>query len=78
MPKVTYHSLLEKFIDKGFSYYEFHILVPQPMLFDPTCTSLSYNTREELLEKHRRITQEVYGSEWDYWNTWIDYQQYKF
>ena len=74
---ITWGQLKEKFLDKGFSLYEFQILVPQPMIFDPDCVSLSYNTREDLLERHKKITQQVYGPEWDYWNTWIDYQNYK-
>ena len=74
---VTWGQLKEKFLDKGFSFYEFQILVPQPMIFDPDCVSLSYSTREDLLERHKKITQQVYGPEWDYWNTWIDYQNYK-
>ena len=74
---VTWGQLKEKFFDKGFSFYEFQILVPQPMLFDPDCVSLSYNTREDLLKIHKETIQRVYGPEWDYWNTWIDYQNYK-
>ena len=74
---VTWGQLKEKFLDKGFSFYEFQILVPQPMIFVLYGVSLSYNTREDLLEKHKKITQQVYGPEWDYWNTWIDYQNYK-
>ena len=74
---VTWGQLKEKFLDKGFSFYEFQILVPQPMLFVPDCVSSSYNTREDLLKIHKEIIQRVYGPQWDYWNTWIDYQNYK-
>ena len=51
---ITWGQLKEKFLDKGFSLYEFQILVPQPMIFDPDCVSLSYSTREDLLERHKK------------------------
>ena len=51
---ITWEQLKEKFLDKGFSFYEFQILVPQPMLFDPDCVSLSYSTREDLLKRHKK------------------------
>ena len=38
---ITLKQLKEKFLDKGFSLYEFQILVPQPMIFDPDCVVLS-------------------------------------
>ena len=74
---ITWEQLKEKFLDKGFSWYEFIILVPHPPLFDPSCYMLINSSREELLEIHKRNIQQVYGPEWDYWNTWIDYQKHK-
>ena len=34
-------------------------------------------TREEQYATYLRIVEKVYGEDWDYWNTWIDYQNYK-
>lgn len=71
-------KIREKFFDKGY-VYEFHMLVPQPLyLLDPSCYDLMYRTREQIFEQYKKVTVEVYGKEWDYWNTWIDYQLPKF
>lgn len=59
-----YHKVREKFFNKGY-IYEFHILVPPPpfVWFSPV--------------DKEKIIKSVYLEEWEYWNIWIDYQQYK-
>lgn len=70
-----YYDVFEKFKEKGYSV-EFHYFVLSPPLINGV---RFYNiTREEAIEIHKETVEEVYGEEWDYWNTWIDYQQYKF
>jgi hypothetical protein len=72
---ITHNELWQKFEDKGFQLYEMFLLVGVPpiIIYDPT-SPLSV---EEFAERQRKIQQEVYGSEWEYWNTWIDYQKHK-
>lgn len=67
---ITYSKLCEKFIDKGM-IMELHWLVTPPPTFIPD--RLINNS----LDNSNKIVQEVYGEQWDYWNTWIDYQKHK-
>jgi predicted phage-related endonuclease len=68
--KVTYQSLLEKFKDKG-EETAFHYYVSSPIPYDPS------RFIEPTIEKYNELVQKVYGKDWDYWNTWIDYQKHK-
>lgn len=72
---ITLKELLDKFVAKGM-LYEFHVLVPKPELFivNP-CTLLSSEAQVAIF---KQSVEDVYGPEWDYWSTWIDYQQHKF
>ena len=77
-----YSDLKQKFIDKGRTA-EFYLLV-MPFPFQDnsrTPTLVPYWVKEEDNIKNRReifleTVEMVYFEEWDYWNTWIDYQQY--
>jgi hypothetical protein len=68
--KVTYQRLREKFEDKG-EEQAFYWFVLSPLPYDPS----------RLIEPSRavydEIVEKVYGEQWDYWNTWIDYQKHK-
>lgn len=68
--KVTYQSLLEKFIDKG-EEQAFYWFVLSPPPYDPS------RLIESSKETYNKIVEKVYGQEWDYWNIWIDYQKHK-
>jgi len=72
--KVTYDSLYQKFLDKGMLEYFYYLVVP-PAPFDNT-RLLGKEIENRI--SYLKIIQEVYGPEWEYWNTWIDYQQHKF
>lgn len=71
---ITYGELAQKFFDKGY-LYEFYYLVTPPPFFIGQINIDS--TREETVERHQRIVQEVYGEDWEHWSQWIDRQQYK-
>ncbi len=71
--KITYQKLAEKFIDKGHEA-ELHWLVLSP----PICIQgRTVGTEEEQKNFHKKAVDIVYGEEWEYWNTWIDYQKHK-
>lgn len=70
---ITYHKLLEKFIDKGY-ISEFHFFILPPPWFIPGKT---LGTQEEQFKCYVNAVELTYGKEWDYWNTWIDYQRHK-
>lgn len=74
---VTYKKLFEKFEEKGY-VVEFHLYVGAPMIFDPSIDELRTFGLEFLSEQRQKLNQNRYQPEWEYWNTWIDYQQYKF
>ena len=67
---ITYVKLAKKFMDKGF-IEEFHLFVIPPPTFDPS------RLINPSLEKFNGIVQEVYGKDWEYWDTWIDRQNYR-
>lgn len=73
---VTYSSLREKFFDKGY-VWEFHCFIGVMPIFDPSCYILASISREQALENWKKAIEKVYKKEWDYWNTWIDYQKHK-
>ncbi len=70
---ITYKKLAEKFIDKGY-IQELHWLVLPPPIFD---NSRLIGTREENIKSFLEAVELVYGEDWEYWNQWIDHQNYK-
>jgi hypothetical protein len=74
---VTLKELLEKFIQKGM-LYEFHVLVLIPGVWAPGREVLFNTSAKEQAKIRQEAIQKVYSAEWEYWNTWIDYQQHKF
>ena len=72
--QITYAFLREKFIDKGM-LNAFYWLVLPLVPFDNT--GLMGDKIENRIT-YQKMIQAVYGPEWEYWNTWIDYQQHKF
>lgn len=68
-----YESLKNKFSDKGL-LQDFYWLVLPPPLFD---NSRLMGTVQQNIESYYECVEKVYGEEWDYWNTYIDYQNYK-
>jgi hypothetical protein len=74
---ITYKKVQEKFEDKGFDY-TLLFLLPFPPLFDPTCWQLQCRSREELFEEFKNsYPMSYYQQQLEYYNTWIDYQNYK-
>lgn len=68
-----YEKLRNKFIDKGM-VQDFNWLISSPPPFD---NSRLIGTVEENIKSYYNCIEQVYGEEWDYWNTYIDYQNYK-
>ena len=66
----TYAKLAEKFIDKGYIYELHWFVLPPPIM---NASRLINPSRE----KFNEIVQEVYGKDWEYWDTWIDRQKHK-
>jgi len=67
---ITYEKIREKFNDKG--YIEvFNLFILKPPPYDPT------RLIEPNIETYHKIIKEVYEDEWNYWNTWIDAQNYE-
>ena len=71
-----YQELRKKFLDKGYKE-ELYWFVPTPMLFNPSALELQLYGREKALEMYNKRAEQVYGDDWDYWNTWIDRQNYR-
>ena len=72
-----YNNLVQKFL-AGYKE-ELYWLVPKPMLFDPSMTQLQiYGSVEKAREMYNKRVEQVYRSDWDYWNAWIDTQIPKF
>ena len=59
-----YQELKDKFLEKGYLQELYWFVVPPPM-FELNKT---FGTREEQYTTYLRIVEEVYGSDWDYWN----------
>lgn len=69
---VTFNEVLEKFLDKGYTFIEvlnltnmycyIYVEIPPP---------------NERLYNRRELLDEVNQPELEYWNTWIDYQKHK-
>ena len=74
---ITYSQLKEKFLDKGYSweFYTFVGSIPNPdfsrLIISPE------ETQEDILKRFYKLWGEICQKEWDYWNTWIDYQKHK-
>lgn len=68
-----YYKLAEKFIEKGYTA-ELHFFVLPPPIF--TLNKI-IGTEGEQKKFFEDAVQRVYGKDWDYWNTWIDYQKHK-
>ena len=47
------------------------LLYPPPLIYDPS------RLIEPSVEKFNEIVQKVYGKDWEYWDTWIDRQNYR-
>jgi hypothetical protein len=78
MKEITYQSLLEKFQDKGFSYLDILFMIPiNTIIYDPSSIFLQNTTYEEGLLKHKKRIKDMYQIEYDYLNTWIDYQKHR-
>ncbi len=67
---MIYNKLREKFVDKGM-IAEFYWFVLTSPPYDPS------RLIDPNIETYHKVIQQVYGKEWDYWNTWIDYQKHK-
>lgn len=70
---ITYQDLAEKFKDKGY-FTEFHFLVSSP---HPFKFFKAVGTIEKQIEIYDKVIEKVYGEEFEYWNQWIDHQNYK-
>ena len=70
---ITAQQLTEKFTDKGYTYELYMFVFNAYNLFDPCSYELQRSSRKHLLEQHNLRMQ----PEWEYWNTWIDHQNYK-
>ena len=75
---ITRSQLKEKFLDKGYYDWEFDLLIgniPNPdfsrVVFIPE------ETQEDVIKNFYNLWTKSVQKEWDYWNTWIDYQKHK-
>lgn len=66
-------KLRNKFFDKGY-IGEYHFFVLQPPWF---ILGKTLGTQEEQYKAYKETVYKVYGEEWEYWNQWIDHQNYK-
>jgi hypothetical protein len=71
---ITYEKLREKFEDKGY-LAEFYFFVPSQLFF--VFNPLHLGTEEEQVIDYKKAIQSVYGDDWEYWNTYIDHQNYR-
>ena len=71
---ITYDKLKEKFEDKG-DLQGFYLIVPSPPLF--IFNPVFLGTPKQQFDSYKEAVQSIYGEEWDYWNTYIDHQNYK-
>ena len=74
---ITREQLKEKFFDKGYDW-EFELFIgkiPNPdfsrVVFSPK------ETQEDVIKNFYNLWTKSVQKEWDYWNTWIDYQKHK-
>lgn len=74
---VTWGQLKEKFFDKGY-ICEFHFFIgtiPSPdfsrIIFMPE------ETQKDVLKRFHNQWEKLNQEQWNYWNTWIDYQKHK-
>lgn len=68
-----YENLKNKFEDKG-RLQDFYWLVLSP---PPLDNSRLIGTFDENVKTYYKTVEKVFAGDWDYWNTWIDYQNYK-
>lgn len=74
---ITYSQLKEKFLDKGYlwEFYTFVGSIPNPdfsrLIISPE------ETPKDVIKRFHDLWIKSRQQEWDYWNTWIDYQNYK-
>lgn len=74
---VDYNKLYDKFEEKGYKF-EFFTYVSAPIVLDPSLDQLRLFGEGYLKKQREDLIKNRYQPEWEYWNTWIDYQQYKF
>lgn len=74
MQKITLNSVVEKFEDKGFTFFDFRMMISFPTIFVPY---ISIWTTEESLNRQLARHAKNVEEELDYLNTWIDYQNYR-
>ena len=74
---ITWNQLKEKFFDKGYEW-EFDLFIgniPTPdfsrLIFRPE------ETLKDVIKRFQELWIKSSQQEWDYWNTWIDYQKHK-
>ena len=74
---ITWEQLKEKFFDKGYDW-EFDLFIgniPNPdfsrVIFRPE------ETPRDVIKRFHNLWTKSSQQEWDYWNTWIDYQKHK-
>lgn len=75
---ITYKKLFNKFEEKGYELEFSFFIHPPPMYEDLRFSSLINWTKENRKKRRESIINKIYRPSWEYWNTWIDYQQYKF
>lgn len=73
---MKYNELKQKFLDKGYRDEFYWLVSPEPP-FNPSIFNLNLIGLEKAHEIYSKNVQKVYGEEWGYWNTWIDYQKHK-
>ena len=74
---ITWSQLKEKFFDKGYEW-EFHLcigVIPTPDF--SRLLTIPGETQAVIVKRFQDSWIESSQQEWDYWNTWIDYQKHK-
>ena len=74
---IAWEQLKEKFFDKGYAE-EFYLLIGNIPTPDFSRLLLRQEeTQEDVIRSFYNLCEEHSQKEWDYWNTWIDYQKHK-
>ena len=74
---ITWEQLKEKFFDKGYDW-EFELFIGN--IPNPDFSRLVFRSEEtpkDVIKRFHNLWTKSSQQEWDYWNTWIDYQNYK-
>ena len=74
---ITWCQLREKFFDKGY-FWEFHTFIGS--IPNPDVSRIIMRGEDSLrnvFEEFHSLWEETCQEEWEYWNTWIDYQKHK-